>query len=605
MERGHFREADAWTRIIRVLGALTVGGLFFASTPAAIADTNFTWSDKADQGVPTWSTADNWESSVAPQSATAIGELNFPALTGVPCTFETPNEGCGYGSKNDVSGLSAESMNIDDGENYSIIGEPITLGTGGLSASPAAVTSQLTLSALALPITLEASQTWSIGGEGPEHLLENDLDLGGNVTGSTSALTVDLSNEPGLFLENNTEVGPVAIDGTDTSEAGIFNGAVEFFGELNSADDNPVSLNHIFFDGSGALGPLTTDSAELDIGSGVYPAESIEASSVELDSASRLGFEIAGAGVHAGEDYSQLTSHGAIQLGSAHIEVVVRPPGSGKPCPVLSTGRTYTFISTTAALSGSFSNAPEHSPEISIRFAEACKKVAQTMRISYHETGGTETVTGTVEAEAQERQEASERREEKEQQEAREHREANERQQTKEAETKRNEEAATTRKVEEEAIAAATLKRQGEEAAAAAAKKHQEEEAATSRGKEEPPAATGSVSLAGSTVTVQSTRAAEVKLTCTGSHGCSGQLTLTAKESKKTKTIGTVAFVIPAGKTATVRITLNATGKVLLNSGHGRLSAMLTILKSSPAPSRAHTEEVRLVQQKPRGRAER
>ena len=32
--------------------------------------------------------------------------------------------------------------------------------------------------------------------------------------------------------------------------------------------------------------------------------------------------------------------------------------------------------------------------------------------------------------------------------------------------------------------------------------------------KEEPPAATGSVSLAGSTVTVQSNSAAEVKLTC-------------------------------------------------------------------------------------------
>ena len=52
------------------------------------------------------------------------------------------------------------------------------------------------------------------------HLLENDLYVGGNLTGSGSELTVDMSEGPALFLENETEVGPVAIDGANTGTGG-------------------------------------------------------------------------------------------------------------------------------------------------------------------------------------------------------------------------------------------------------------------------------------------------------------------------------------------------------------------------------------------------
>jgi hypothetical protein len=64
------------------------------------------------------------------------------------------------------------------------------------------------------------------------------------------------------------------------------------------------------------------------------------------------------------------------------------------------------------------------------------------------------------------------------------------------------------------------------------------------------------------------------------------------------KTIGRARFSISAGKTAEVRLTLNATGRALLNADHGRLSASLAILKSSPTPSQTHTETVQLVHQK-------
>jgi hypothetical protein len=130
-----------------------------------------------------------------------------------------------------------------------------------------------------------------------------------------------------------------------------------------------------------------------------------------------------------------------------------------------------------------------------------------------------------------------------------------------------------------------------------------------------PPATTaaiGSVSLDGSSIPVQSSGAAAVKLACTGTATCGGKLTLTAetkgktttkgkgkgKKQAKSETIGTAGFSIPAGKTATVELTLNAAGKALLKGAHGKLSATLTIVKSSPSPSKTQSASVHLAQQK-------
>ncbi|MGC2374079.1 MAG: IPT/TIG domain-containing protein [Solirubrobacteraceae bacterium] len=116
----------------------------------------------------------------------------------------------------------------------------------------------------------------------------------------------------------------------------------------------------------------------------------------------------------------------------------------------------------------------------------------------------------------------------------------------------------------------------------------------------------GSVSLAGSTITVQGSGTAGIKLTCTGTDTCSGKLTLTTKRTTKkskkkhtkTQTIGTTTYSISAGKTATIKIALNATGRVLLSAAHGRLNATLTILKSSPSPAVTQTASVHLALQK-------
>jgi hypothetical protein len=140
--------------------------------------------------------------------------------------------------------------------------------------------------------------------------------------------------------------------------------------------------------------------------------------------------------------------------------------------------------------------------------------------------------------------------------------------------------------------------------------------AATSGGTTPPAPATGSavpgsgaVSLAGSSITVQNSDEALLKLACVGTATCAGKLTLTVKRATtkgkkaKTETIGTATFSIAPNGTMTIKLTLNSTGKALLSADHGRLAATLLLLKSSPAPSQTHTDSIHLVQQRSHGKA--
>jgi hypothetical protein len=126
-------------------------------------------------------------------------------------------------------------------------------------------------------------------------------------------------------------------------------------------------------------------------------------------------------------------------------------------------------------------------------------------------------------------------------------------------------------------------------------------------------AATGTVSLYGSTIIAQSSGKTAVKLSCTGTGTCSGKLTLTAKrttgkgKTKRSKTtmIATATFSIEPGKTAPITLALNTAGRALLKADHGRLSARLTILKSFPSPASTQRKSVHLVQQKAKKKAKK
>ena len=281
------------------------------------------------------------------------------------------------------------------------------------------------------------------------------------MTGSGNALTVELSNGPLVFLANKTETGPVSLDGANTS-AVVKNGAVALLGgQLNSEDAQAVQLSHMFFLGTGALGQLTTSDADLSVGN---PVRTLEAASAKLDPESYVEFNIVSSEITPATGSSELVSQGAIELNGARVEVVVRPPSKGASCPVLEPGATYTFVSTTGTLSGSFSNAPEHGEEIPIRFAKACTPKSQTLRIAYHQSGVTQTVTGTVEeAAATKKHEEEQKAKEKAEREAKEGRER---------EAKERAEAEARREAEE------TARREHEEALAAEKRKQEEEAAA-------------------------------------------------------------------------------------------------------------------------------
>ena len=156
----------------------------------------------------------------------------------------------------------------------------------------------------------------------------------------------------------------------------------------------------------------------------------------------------------------------------------------------------------------------------------------------------------------------------------------------------------------------AAVKRQAEEAAAkkkseeeTAAKKKEEETAA--KKKEEETAAAGAVVLDGLTLEVQSSHEAAVKLTCSDVATCAGKLTLTAGTTTdkgkarhaKAERIGTASFSIAAGEQATIKFTLDKTGRALLSAAHGHLSASLTIVRTAPLPSKTQIQRVQVEQE--------
>jgi hypothetical protein len=113
------------------------------------------------------------------------------------------------------------------------------------------------------------------------------------------------------------------------------------------------------------------------------------------------------------------------------------------------------------------------------------------------------------------------------------------------------------------------------------------------------------VSLLSRKIAVKSHGLALFKLRGAGTARCAGKLKLTIKrkvtnKKYRTKVIGTASFSIAPGKNVAVKVTLDAAGRALLKAAHGRLGASLLLVKSSPAPSQAHTASVRLTQQKPR-----
>jgi PKD repeat protein len=117
-----------------------------------------------------------------------------------------------------------------------------------------------------------------------------------------------------------------------------------------------------------------------------------------------------------------------------------------------------------------------------------------------------------------------------------------------------------------------------------------------------PPAPTGTLALVGSTLRVRSGHTL-ARLSCAGTAPrCSGQLVLSVRRRVRvhgrlrTQTVrlatGTFSFVPGAPDSVTLKLT--PAGRTRLRSAHGRLTALLQILRTSPAPQQVQTLTVTL-----------
>lgn len=377
----------SYARASLLSGVILLACIVFAGQAAAAS---YTWKGESTT-TPNWSASANWESGSVPSTPAA---LTFPRLTRASCSAATQTEAC-YDSQNNLSGLAVESMQVDDGDTYEIWGNKVSLGSAGLTASPAVGSSGSAGDFVELPIELTAAQSWSVVNHTGGAIGEKGIFLLSEVTGA-HPLTVTVSEGAALYMAASAEVGALTIQGAKSTGAGVLNGFGALLGSrLNSADGSQVELSHIFFIATGATGPLKTTSAELSVGSPEYPSERLSAQSATFDAGSEVEFKVSGSGTTAGVDYAQLTSSGAVELGGAKLSLRVVPPSEGRACPSLAPGVKYTLVSATGTLSGTFGNAPEGS-EIPIKFAKSCQQVSQFLKIAYNTSGSTHTVVGTV-----------------------------------------------------------------------------------------------------------------------------------------------------------------------------------------------------------------
>ena len=350
--------------------------------PAALAD--FTWAGASTS--PNWSVATNWVGGVSPTTGPE-GNLTFPDLSSNPACTATPPTATCYTSTNNVTGIAANSLaftNTTAGTGYRLLGQQLTVGAGGIQANSGNSTSTTINS----PLTLGAAQTWTIGmGPGAGY---NSLTLaaGGGVTGSPSALGVAFPalSRGDLFVDSDVEVGPVTASGV----GGLHLGTA---GSVNAADGQPVTINGGSAPANGATlvaanpgaktGPLTVNG-NLQIGSSTSNGTLGVTGAASLPAGSATTMYVNNDGAAPGADYSQLSAASASLGGTLHV---AQNPAPG--CVALTPGDTATLVTTSGALTGTFSNAPNGAV---ISMSSSCQSPAPRVQIEY----GANSVTATV-----------------------------------------------------------------------------------------------------------------------------------------------------------------------------------------------------------------
>lgn len=378
-----------------LVACLLAGAVAFPLQASAQSD--FTWSGATTS--PNWSDPSNWAGASVPSGS--VGTVSFPDLTSAACTANPTTDAC-YQSYNDISGLGVNAISLDDGvqfppSGYSINGDAITLGAGGITAAPSATNSS-TGSSWGIPITLAASQTWSIAGGSSSGGGPGFLSLDAPVAGPSYALAIQMGYQGELNLQSGVDVeaGPISATSTSVNFAA---GSVGLFGaSLNYGDGNAVSVTGSagspldLVMSSGRTGPLTVSEGDLQIGFTCCPASPGTLSvngSVTLDSTSTFVPVVVQAGTTAGTDFSQMTATGTVNLGGSGLNLAGAAP-SGSTCPLLNPGDVDTLVTTTGSLVGTFASIPDGTT-VAIN-CQGLPGTPATVRINYT----TNSVTATV-----------------------------------------------------------------------------------------------------------------------------------------------------------------------------------------------------------------
>jgi len=385
--------------------------------PSIASAANYTWSGEGLAAAPSWSNAANWSGGSAPPASSSIGTLSFPTL--VPplpdsdCFGASPLDAC-YHSVNDLSGLSVNQLQIAGlGASYTISGQGLTLGSGGLAFTASGGPS--VGAEIAMPLTLGASQTWEIGGV---HGESADLQMSSQLSGESANLTIDLNNLRELTLgelhsptQADDELGNVVINGAAEETGGVVHRTpVELQARLNTTDGHSLTVHNADL-GVDGTGPLTVTNSTVGLdGSATGPVSfsdslifteqnSYFAPSFSLEGASSLEFTVGREGTTPGTDYSQVTSSGTVALGGAALELQDKAfdEGTGE-CSAPVAGQVYTLVSA-KEITRTFSEVPDGGTAIAdcavFKAGAIVSEQAYAYRINYNLGTSPETVTAT------------------------------------------------------------------------------------------------------------------------------------------------------------------------------------------------------------------
>jgi hypothetical protein len=362
--------------------ALITGIALLSSAPVAESSTDYTWTGASTSS--SWASGADWAGGLSPTGTS--GTLSFPQLTSPACTAATPTVTC-YRSNNNNSGLAANAITIDDSQPYVIGGGyPISLGSGGLTATPDSANSVPSQPAtFDFGFDLSAPQTWSIDGGSQQ---ADGLIVGNGIVTGDEPLTVDFSNEG--TLQMTASVGPLTASGPGAlipNPGGYLNGY---------SDSNQVTLENgaaLWAPYSNStVGPLSDTGGDVLVGEGVAPDGTLVVDGpLDLGSSSGVGLFIDQTGTTAGSDYSALGATGNITLSGASLTLDQGANSDGN-CGDLNPGDIDALLGTSGGtITGTFASVPNGT---TVTIDNQCDNSTQsaTATINYTSTAVTATI---------------------------------------------------------------------------------------------------------------------------------------------------------------------------------------------------------------------